>query len=138
MKSTKLLELLFLVRKGEILNFVKKQLKLIFYFSFYLYLYWILRTCTSQRVFPNKPPKLQKSLSEFLCLESTCERGMETEPRLRHKVWRRLALKIPHEFIHSLEVVSNQHSTQCFFRNPWPGISICWSLKENICCFDGL
>ena len=138
MKSTKLLELLFLVRKGEILNFVKKQLKLIFYVSFYLYLYWILRTCTSQRVFPNRPPKLQKSLSEFLCLESTCERGMETEPRLRHKVWRRLALKIPHEFIHSLEVVSNQHSTQCFFRNPWPGISICWSLKENICCFDGL
>lgn len=64
--------------------------------------------------------------------ESTCEGGMETEPRLRHKVWRRLA------FIHSLEVISNQHSTQCFFRNPWPGTSICWSLKENIGCFDGL
>ena len=76
--------------------------------------------------------------TEFLCLESACEGGLETEPRLRHKVWRRLALKIPQEFIHSFEVVSNQHSTQCFFRNPWPGTSICWSLKENIGCFDGL
>ena len=82
--------------------------------------------------------KTSNKLIRILCLESTCEGGMETEPRFRHRVWRLLALNILREFIHSLVVILNQHSTHCFFSNSWPGTSICWSLKEDLGCFDGL